>query len=94
MNSVELKLNLLSQHLSGEAKSLVLGLLSNQTKQAYEAARARLKERYGNSSMLNQAFLDKLDGWPQIKTNQPKELQRFSDFLTQICEIRKARQTV
>ena len=63
---------------------------SNQTKQAYEAARARLKERYGNPSILNQAFLDKLDGWPQIKTNQPKELQRFSDFLTQICEIRKA----
>ena len=41
--------------------------------------------------MLNQVFLDKLDGWPEIKTCQSKELQRFSDFLDQICEVRKAR---
>ena len=90
VNSIELKLNLLSQHLSGEAKSLVRGLLSTQTRQAYEAERVRLKDRYGNPSVLNQAFLDKITEWPLIKSNQPKELQRFSDFLTQILEIRKA----
>ena len=87
---VELKPNLLSHHLSGEAKSLVLGLLFNQTKQAYEATLARLKERFGNPSMLNHAFLDKLGSWPQVKANQLKELQRFSDFFTQICAVRKA----
>jgi len=89
VTSVHVKLNLLSQHLHGEARSLVIGLLSNQTEHAYLAARARLKERYGSPSIINQAFMSKLDDWPQIKVGQPKELQQFSDFLTQIMEIRK-----
>ena len=31
LSSIELKINLLSQHLCGEAKSLIFGLLSNYT---------------------------------------------------------------
>ena len=87
--SVELKLNLLSQHLRGEAKSLVIGLLSYQTDYAYSTARSRLKDRYGNPCVLSQAFLSKLEEWLPIKPNQPKELEQFSDLLIQISEIRK-----
>ena len=89
VESVELKLNLLSQHMTGEAKSLVSGLLTNHTEAAYAAARSRLKERYGNPSIISQAFLNQLEEWPQIKANQPHELQHFSDMLVQIAEIRK-----
>ena len=87
--STELKLNLLSQHLTGEAKSLVGGLLTNHTETAYLTARARLKDRYGNPSLVSEAFLDLLGDWPAIKPNQPRELQRYSDMLVQISEFRK-----
>ena len=40
--------------------------------------------------MLNQAFLDKLDGWPQIKSKQPNELRILFDFLTQSCGVCEA----
>ena len=58
--SIELKINLLSQHLCGKVKSLVLGLLSNHTESLYQAARNQLKQRYGNPTIISQAFLDKL----------------------------------
>ena len=89
MHSTELKLNLLSQRLTGEAKSLVGGLLTNHTETAYLTAKAGLKDRYGNPSSVSQAFLDVLGDWPPIKPNQPRKLQRYSDMLVQISEIRK-----
>ena len=81
LTSIELKINLLSQHLSGEAKSLVLGLLSNHTESSYQAARNRLQQRYGNPTIISQAFLDKLHEWPIIKSHQAEELLKFSDLL-------------
>ena len=89
LTSIELKINLLSQHLSGEAKFLVLGLLSNHTESSYQAARNRLKQRYGNPTIISQAFLDKLHEWPIIKSHQAEELLKFSDLLVQISEIKK-----
>ena len=89
LTSIELKINLLSQHLIGEAKSLVLGLLSNHTESSYQAARNRLKQRYGNPTIISQAFLDKLHKWPIIKSHQAEELLKFSDLLVQISEIKK-----
>ena len=90
VESTDVKLNLLSQHLVGEAKQLVIGLLSQQTESCYHAARKRLKERYGNPNILSQAFLNKIEEWPVIKPHHPKELQQFSDLLVQIAEIRKS----
>ena len=89
LTSIELKINLLSQHLCGEAKSLVLGLLSNHIESSYQAARNRLKQRYGNPTIIRQAFFDKLHEWPPIKSHQAEELLKFSDLLVQISEIKK-----
>lgn len=89
VESTDLKINLLSQHLTGEAKTAVSGLLTNRSEGSYLTARKRLKERYGNPNILSQAFLNKLEDWPPIKSHQPKELQIFSDLLTQIAELRK-----
>ena len=71
VNNIDLKINLLSQHLTGDARSLVIGLLSQRTKSSYDAARKRLKDRYGNPSILCQALLDKIEDWPIVKPNQP-----------------------
>ena len=89
VSSVAMKINLLSQYLCDEARSLVLGLLCNYSEDSYKAARKRLKQRYGNPTIISQAFLDKLHNWPSIKPNQAKELQQFSDLLIQIAEIKK-----
>ena len=91
LSLIELKINLLSQHLCRKAKSLVLGLLSNHTESSYQAARNRLKQRYGNPTIISQAFIDKLHEWPPIKSHQAKELLKFSDPLVQISEIKKKR---
>ena len=87
LTSIKLKINLLSQHLCGEAKSLVLGLLSNHTESSYQATRNQLKQRYGNPTIISQVFLDKLHEWPPIKSHQVEELLKFSDLLVQISEI-------
>ena len=90
VESTDVKINLLSQHLIGEARQLVIGLLSQQTESCYHAARKRLKERYGNPNILSQAFLNKIEERPLIKPHHPKELQQFSDLLVQIAEVRKS----
>ena len=43
VNNIDLKINLLSQHLTGDARSLIMRLLSQRTKGSYVAARKRLK---------------------------------------------------
>ena len=90
VHCTDVKINLLCQHLAGDAKSSVLGLLSHRSETSYKAARKRLKERYGNPSILCQAFLDRIEEWPVMKANQPKELQQFSDLLVQTAELRKS----
>ena len=90
VHCTDVKINMLCQHLAGDAKSLVLGLLSHRSETSYKAARKRLKERYGNPSILCQAFLDRIEEWPVMKANQPRELQQFSDLLVQIAELRKS----
>lgn len=83
------KMNLMGQYLVGEPKDLVSGLLMHQSEDAYNLARQRLKSRYGNPSIVCQAFLDKLSSWPKIGNNQPSDLQRLSDFLVQVSEIKR-----
>ena len=51
VHSTELKLKLLGQHLTGEAKVLVSGLLTNYTETAYLTA--KLEDRYGNPSLIS-----------------------------------------
>ncbi|XP_078495461.1 uncharacterized protein LOC144750543 [Ciona intestinalis] len=83
------KLNLLSQYLIGEPRELVQGYLLLQTEEAYYEAKARLKARYGNDSIIAKAFIDKLNNWPRIHVEDSNSLQKYADFINQVAAAKR-----
>nr|XP_039271502.1 uncharacterized protein LOC120345955 isoform X3 [Styela clava] len=82
--NVRQKLNLLSQHLSGDPKTMIQDLVLLQSDTAYAEAKEKLKSRYGNESVICKAFLDKLASWPRIRFRDAAGIQRYGDFLDQV----------
>ncbi|XP_070547949.1 uncharacterized protein [Ptychodera flava] len=85
------RLNLLSQHLSGEPKSMVSSYLLLQTEEAYIQAKAELKQRYGNNTIISKAFIDKLASFPKVQPRDAIALRRFSDLLNEFAQFIKER---
>ncbi|XP_071963458.1 uncharacterized protein [Antedon mediterranea] len=82
--SVNEKLNLLSQHLSGEPLAMISNYMLLQSEEGYYRARSELKNRYGNNAVISKAFLYKLESWPKIQPRDAPGLRVFSDFLNEI----------
>ncbi|XP_071498147.1 uncharacterized protein [Diadema antillarum] len=78
------KLNLLNNHVTGEAKTVVEHYLLLGTDEAYLKARESLANRYGNTSIVSSAFMKKLNSWPRISDRNPGGLRSFADFLQQV----------
>ncbi|XP_063961087.1 uncharacterized protein LOC129282656 [Lytechinus pictus] len=76
----------LEKYLKGQPLELVRGyaLIDNET--AYLDVRTALEERYGNPSVIANAFRDKLEKWPRITSKDAPGLRKLSDFLRQ-CVI-------
>ncbi|XP_070541637.1 uncharacterized protein [Ptychodera flava] len=83
------RLNLLSQHLSGEPKSMVSSYLLLQTEEAYIQAKAELKQRYGNNTIISKAFIDKLASFPKVQPRDAIALRRFSDLLNEVVAAKR-----
>ena len=45
----------------------------------------RLKESFGNPSVIANAYYEKLSSWPRITDNDNNALHKYSDFLQQCC---------
>lgn len=78
------KLNYLNQYVSGKPKLLVEHYMLIGTDEAYVKARDVLAERYGNSSVVSTAFINKLHQWPKISPRDAQGLRQFSDFLGKV----------
>ena len=52
---------------------------------AYHLAMTRLKERFGNPSVITNAYYEKLSSWLRITDNDNNDLRKYSDFLQQCC---------
>ncbi|XP_077862854.1 uncharacterized protein LOC144345005 [Saccoglossus kowalevskii] len=87
--SVVERLNLLSQHLSGEPKAMVNSYLLLQTEEAFVQAKAELKDRYGNNTVIAKAFIDKLASSPRIQPRDSIGLRRFSDMLNEVVAAKR-----
>ena len=83
------KLNLLNQYVSGSPKQVVEHYLLIGTEDAYVKAKSVLQERYGNSSVVSTAFLNKLEKWPKVGPKDANGLRELSDFLDKIVAARK-----
>ncbi len=70
----------LKQYMAGEAQSAIEALFLCPDKSSYDAALKILEDRFGNPF-----FRRKLETLPNIGERDGKALQRFSDFLAQIC---------
>ncbi|XP_078488770.1 uncharacterized protein LOC113475227 isoform X2 [Ciona intestinalis] len=68
---------------------MIDGLFLLQTEDAYREARTKLKERYGNNSIICGTFLDKIHVWPKIPPNDPRALRVFSDFVNQVVVAKR-----
>ena len=79
------KLHYLRRYVSGTAKECIEGFFIGSSPAAYDNARRRLEERFGNTFCIGQAFRKRLLNWPKINRDDGVGLQRFSDFLRQ-CE--------
>ena len=84
------KMFYLKQYTSGEARSAIESLFLCPSKESYDAALKILEDRFGNTSLVSAAFRNKLDSWPKISERDGKGLQKFSDYLNQICVVKES----
>ena len=83
------KMFYLKQYTAGEARSAIEALFLCPGKESYEAALEILESRFGNTSMVASAYRKRLETWPKIADRDGKGLQKFSDYLRQICVAKK-----
>ena len=76
------KMTHLQSLLTGQAKSLVKGYGCNG--QCYHQALADLKKKYGKSSVIVNAYLEKLASFPSPSAQRPKSFDNFSIFINDL----------
>ena len=85
------RLRHLKKFINGEARKCIEGYFTTNTDDAYLAARAALKDCYGNEQTIARTFRRKLDAWPKVPPRDWKALTEFSDFL---CHLNSAMVTI
>ena len=74
------RLAYLDKYTSGEAKEAIRMLMYLNTNQDYDTAKRILWQRFGNESVVANAYMKWLSGWPQIPQDDGPALMKFSDF--------------
>ena len=77
--SAQFKMLRLEKSLAGEAAEMVRG--PGYLDHAYEAAKARLNQKYGEIRPQVQAHIDELRKMRPINADNPRELERFTDIV-------------
>ena len=77
------KIHYLKRYVTGPAKEAISGAFMLHSDKAYITAKQKLKERFGSSFAIAEAFRSKLNQWPKIKANDNLQIQKFADFLSQ-----------
>ena len=76
--------------LEGEVPETVRGL--GYSWEAYEAAKARLKRKYGGNQRQVQAHIDKLRKLKPINAENPQELEKIADLERTVVTLKKNKQ--
>jgi len=71
----------LEQYTSGMARELVKSCNHNDEAVAYEQAISLLEEEYGNEHRTATAYLQRLENWPTIKSEDGEALRKLSIYL-------------
>jgi len=74
-------LHFLEHFTEGNARVLVQSVVTRDPEESYNNALALLEEEYGNEYKVGSTYLEKLDNWPSIKSEDVKGLNELSIFL-------------
>ncbi|XP_067933081.1 uncharacterized protein [Watersipora subatra] len=85
------RLRHLKKYVKAEARKCIDGYFLVATADAYELAREKLRERYGNQQSISRSFRQRLAEWPRISARDGQGLRELGDFL---CHIRSAMSTI
>ena len=77
----------LLKYTKGEAKSLVSSCNRIDSAEAYKSARKLLEQHYGNEYMIANKYLEKLEKWKNIKSEDSVGLHELSLFLTRCASM-------
>ena len=88
-SSVE-RLHYLGKYTAGEAKSAILGFIQLRTEDAYQQAKSKLIDRYGNEFVRASSYKNRIRSWPAIRSGDGKALREFADFLEQCDAMSRA----
>ena len=84
------KLSLLLQYTSGRARAVIRCCDLMNPDMGYRRARELLQERFGNSFIITETWIDQVTNGPQIKPNERQKLQDFADELRSCMETLQA----
>ena len=84
------KMYYLKQYTSGEAQGAIEALFLCPNKESYESALEILEDRFGQPSLVASAFRKKLESWSKVGDRDGKALQKFADYLNQICIAKRS----
>lgn len=76
----------LDQFTKGEARDIVRSCSHMEPSQGFAKAMDLLERKYGNEYRIADAFVQKLDHWPSMKTEDGKTLEKLSVFLSS-CQV-------
>ena len=85
VNSSE-KILYVLQYLSGSPRKVVEGYQFVSSPHAYQTAKGILEKRFGNPSVVAEAFRNKLENWPRVGPRDGTALREVADFL-RTCEL-------
>ncbi|KAK3709219.1 hypothetical protein QZH41_004583 [Actinostola sp. cb2023] len=75
------RLYYLGRYTGGEAKEAIGGLLPLNSENAYSKAKKLLRNRFGNTFLISDAYRKRINDWPRIPAYDGPSLRKFSDFL-------------
>lgn len=71
----------LEQFTEGQPRNLVRSCLHMAPERGYIVAKSLLEDHFGNGLMVNAAYMEKITGWPSVRSEDTEGLQAYVLYL-------------
>lgn len=75
----------LEQYTRGQPRDIVRSCLHMTAEKGYAVAKQLLKEHFGNEFNITAAYMEKVTGWPSVKSEDAKALKAYGLLLRECC---------
>ncbi len=80
-------MHFLERYIKGHPKEIVRSCMNMKPERGYLAAKAVLKQYFGNDHVVSAAYIEKVLQWPMIKGEDMTALQDYAVFLQGCCNV-------